>query len=250
MAFGDSFTFGDDVLDNQTWPAALENILQQPVLNAGVNAYGIDQACMRAEKLLAKYQPAVIIVAFISDDIHRAEYSYFSRKWKPYYEYGPNGLELKNVPVPTGFATPRRLPTLNRILCHSYLAQAIFKRTRFWDWYNGPNLVQVHDKGVEVATELLGRLNSVAQQKGTRLIVMPLATDGRMGNNEKIAPVLERLRANHIEVFDLASEFLQIPPNQFQGMFGPKAHYGPELNRRVGERVAAYLGSSPSSENR
>ncbi|HJT82539.1 MAG TPA: hypothetical protein VJ719_15190 [Chthoniobacterales bacterium] len=249
LVFGDSFTFGNDVHDNETWPSELETILQQPVLNAAVTGYGIDQAFMRAEKLLPNYHPAVVIVAFISHDVHRAELSYYS-KWKPYFEYGSNGLELKNVPVPKGFAVPRSLPTLNRILGHSFLAEAIFKRTKLRRWYQGPHTVQVHDKGVEVATELLTRLSGLAQQRGSRFVAVTLATDGRFDDTKKIEPTVERLKANHIEVFDLAGQMLQLPRDQFNGMFGPRGHYRPELNRWVATQVAAHLrGTKASTAN-
>ena len=40
LAVGDSFTFGNEVEDNETWPAYLEEILNKRVINAGVGAYG------------------------------------------------------------------------------------------------------------------------------------------------------------------------------------------------------------------
>jgi hypothetical protein len=43
LAVGDSFTFGDEVEDSETWAANLEEFLNKRVLNAGVGAYGIDQ---------------------------------------------------------------------------------------------------------------------------------------------------------------------------------------------------------------
>src|ERR1041384_48040 len=48
LAVGDSFTFGDEVADDETWPAHLEKLLQQRVLNGGVFAYGIDQMVLRS----------------------------------------------------------------------------------------------------------------------------------------------------------------------------------------------------------
>ena len=77
LAVGDSFTFGDEVEDDETWPAYLEEVLNQRVLNAGVGAYGIDQAVLRAEALLDQHDPDVVILAFISDDINRTEFSFY-----------------------------------------------------------------------------------------------------------------------------------------------------------------------------
>ena len=89
LAVGNSFTFGDEVEDSETWAAHLEEVLNKRVLNAGVGAYGIDQAFLRAELLLDKYDPDVVILSFISHDINRTEYSYspYGGGWKPYFEY-------------------------------------------------------------------------------------------------------------------------------------------------------------------
>ena len=42
LAVGDSFTAGSEVHDHQTWPAQLEGLIGQPVMNGGVGGYGTD----------------------------------------------------------------------------------------------------------------------------------------------------------------------------------------------------------------
>ena len=56
LAVGDSFTFGDEVNDGQTWPAQLQLLTGRRVLNGGVSGYGFDQIVLRAEQLAAKIQ--------------------------------------------------------------------------------------------------------------------------------------------------------------------------------------------------
>jgi hypothetical protein len=130
LAVGDSFTYGDEVNDNETWAAVLEEILNVRVLNAGVPAYGIDQAFLRAELLLDKYDPGIVILSFISDDFSRTEYSYYpyGRGWKPYFEYENSSLVLRNVPVPHESAPPRSFPALRYALGYSSLADALLDR--------------------------------------------------------------------------------------------------------------------------
>ncbi len=48
-AYGDSFTYGTDVRDGETWETFLGNKLGTNVLNFGVAGYGTDQACLKYE---------------------------------------------------------------------------------------------------------------------------------------------------------------------------------------------------------
>ncbi len=57
LAVGDSFTWGSQVGDDQTWPAYLQAMFARRVLNAGVNGYGVDQIVMRAERLVPSHRP-------------------------------------------------------------------------------------------------------------------------------------------------------------------------------------------------
>ena len=75
LAVGDSFTFGDEVEDGETWAAHLEEILNKRVLNAGVGAYGIDQAFLRAELLLDKYDPDVVILSLAPWPVPRRQWT-------------------------------------------------------------------------------------------------------------------------------------------------------------------------------
>src|SRR5205085_1024503 len=65
LAVGDSYTFGDDVTDLQSWPAQLQRLTGRRVLNGGVSGYGFDQIVLRAEQLAAVHKPAVIVVSCI-----------------------------------------------------------------------------------------------------------------------------------------------------------------------------------------
>ena len=86
LAVGDSFTFGDEVRDDETWPAHLQQLLGRRVLNAGVSGYGFDQIVMRAERVVADKHPSAVVVSFIADDVLRTE---MRRRWgaeKPYFD--------------------------------------------------------------------------------------------------------------------------------------------------------------------
>lgn len=76
VTIGDSFTFGDEVSDNETWPAQLERILRADgvptrVFNLGTNAYGIDQALLRLVRDGAPLRPDVVILGLQPENLMR-----------------------------------------------------------------------------------------------------------------------------------------------------------------------------------
>jgi len=70
--FGDSFTHSDDVRNEHTWQTYMES--RKPgleVLNFGVGAYGLDQAFLRFERDGRKYNPHIVLIGFMSENIYR-----------------------------------------------------------------------------------------------------------------------------------------------------------------------------------
>ena len=118
IAFGGSFTFGDCVGDDQTWPAHLDKLVSYRVWNAGVSSYGIDQAVLRAEQLIRKYRPQKIIVSMIRASRHRAFVRVRHGVPKPYFAVENNALVLKNVPVP--FKESAELDPFRKMAGYSY----------------------------------------------------------------------------------------------------------------------------------
>ena len=100
LATGASFTLGDEVADDESWPARLQGLLRRRTVNAGVAAYAMDQIVLRTEQLAATLKPALLVVGFTADNLRHAE---MSRTWgvpKPYFELEGGRLVLRNVPVP------------------------------------------------------------------------------------------------------------------------------------------------------
>jgi len=71
-AFGDSFTFGEDVELRDTWAKQLTAIDSSiEVLNYGVGAYGFDQAYLRFLQIGNEYNPHIVFIGFMSENIAR-----------------------------------------------------------------------------------------------------------------------------------------------------------------------------------
>ena len=78
-AFGDSFTHGDDVPNQDTWSARLQTSSRE-VLNFGVPAYGLDQAYLRYRKDGRQYRAHIVLIGFMAEDIFRSVNVY-----RPFY---------------------------------------------------------------------------------------------------------------------------------------------------------------------
>jgi len=174
VAVGDSFTYGSEVDDSESWPAQLEAILGVPVVNAGAGGYGIDQAVLRAEQLLDAVRPSAIIVSFIPNAVERNQRSVETGLVRPYFDVVGGRLELRNVPVPYYRPTAKHIGRARAILGYSYtaywVANRFGKRTEWLVFeYETRN---IHNKGVEVSCLLWPRLAERVVGRNTRLIAL------------------------------------------------------------------------------
>lgn len=71
-AFGDSFTFCQEVPDDATWEARLDELRDDlEVLNLGVPGYGTDQALLRARRELPDLGADVVVVGLLLENAGR-----------------------------------------------------------------------------------------------------------------------------------------------------------------------------------
>jgi len=81
--YGDSFTFGRQVNDDETWEYYLSQLVQSNVKNFGVGNYGIDQVLLRLKREFPKNRTDFVIMGVVPDTVSR-----IVSVWKHYYEYG------------------------------------------------------------------------------------------------------------------------------------------------------------------
>ena len=73
-AFGDSFTFGQGVQEDESWPAVvkeglLERGVDAEVLNFGVPGHGTPQAAALARRMAAQVEADVVLLAVFTNDL-------------------------------------------------------------------------------------------------------------------------------------------------------------------------------------
>jgi hypothetical protein len=101
LVVGDSFTFGYQVSDNETWPACLERKLGRGVDNGGVYGYGTAQALRRASlKLAEKSYTTLVLSTLVADDFERDRFNYRQGFPRPAVIHTENGIGWSAVPDP------------------------------------------------------------------------------------------------------------------------------------------------------
>ena len=101
LVLGDSFTFGEDVSDDETYSARLEGSLPGvEVLNLGVHGYGHDQMLVSLQEIGPKVHPDIVLLGFVGEDMERnlVEFRDFA---KPRFVLKGQDLVLENSPVPS-----------------------------------------------------------------------------------------------------------------------------------------------------
>jgi len=100
LILGDSFTFGNGLSDDETWPAQLQSLLpRHQVFNLGVDGYGMDQMLITLKETIEEVRPAFVLCAFVDDDIARNLLSFRDYR-KPRFEARGADLVAHNLPIP------------------------------------------------------------------------------------------------------------------------------------------------------
>lgn len=261
--FGDSFTFGEEAWLGDTWGAVLERALAAAgvpaeVLNFGVSAYGMDQAYLRWLKTGRNYRPNVVVYGFQPENVLRNlnvfRALYFESTElplsKPRFVLRDGTLALVNAPA----IPPKRLEhTLAALARDPLLAYERF----FAPMYEPHPWLVSRTAGLAsalVTERALDRFQVDAETHDLAVrILADFARDVRASGAAFVVVHLPRrddlvaLRgARPLWYADLLRELDQRfamthpetrMPDIDATLFAPLGHYGPVLNRVVGEAL-------------
>jgi lysophospholipase L1-like esterase len=246
LATGDSYTYGAEVSEAETWPAYLQGLLRVNVANGGVIAYGLDQIVLRSERLARELRPDALVLSFIADDLRRNELSRYVGFEKPYFAKEGNKLVLQHVPVPTPPSPWQTLSFWERSLGWSVLLEMVLLRLD-WpeDWPYDSVRVQPRGAGADVACLLMQR---VAALSIPTLVVAQyedvwLANTGAMQEHRRLsAATLRCAREAGLETLDtfdaISAARGRDPVNH---LFAPEGHLNAIGNQVIAETIAAKL---------
>jgi hypothetical protein len=252
LAVGDSFTFGDEVSDGESWPAYLEKELHCPVINAGVCAYGIDQAALRAKHFIELYKPKVLVFSIIMDDIFRTTQSIRQGLAKPYYTIENDKLLFHEVTESLARSTkeyavrtegPR---PIRDFLSNSHLLDDFMYRLapRFWRGLQNKYTGQ-HPE--ELSCRILQELDKFTQERNIQffLVFQHLKGFQDCGEFEESQKIVACLKGTKISIFDTGPALKIVQdgdPKRYDGFF--KAHMTAEGNKYTAKAIADHLRKS------
>lgn len=277
--FGDSFTWGDMVSNDETWEAILEaNSDGLEVLNFGLSGYGTDQAYLRYLSEGYKFRPHIAILCYMPENIYRNV-----NRFRPLYLNG-TGLPL---PKPRYYISKGRLRLLEnpfssaREVIGLSSNDALLRKVGQRDvWYTDmgyrklgildkSNLCKVLRKAIyrrqiklrrwmsdhrrfgeafRVTAGILEEFYEEAKRNGARPIIAILPDYGVIRayykhNRKNYQAIVDFLEKRHIPYVDVTDDFLSKLKAGYkkEDFFGKEEHYNEGGNRLVAEALKRYL---------
>ena len=180
LAVGDSFTFGDQVSDWETWPAHLSRILGINVVNAGVFGYGLGQIYLRAADWLEQNTAQGLILGIIPDHINRTGLIARMGVSKPTFFIKGNDIVLqtaahnsKKILHPANQNIEKIIKPLRSVLGYSFIMHQLLHRAFPEVWRAKRFYLRGHNQEQEVSCRLLEKFAQLGIPKRILFIQYP-----------------------------------------------------------------------------
>lgn len=260
LAVGASFTAGSDVRDEDAWPAQLETLIGEPVVNAGTGGFGADQIVLRAEQLIPIVRPRIIVADFTRESIVTAGFSFRARA-KLYFTVENNVLTPHNLPVPTFDPSGGAWDDVKSFLGYSLAAHQLMASffTDFWFSSEKRPYVRAGNDEVEASCALIRRLRDETWKQGIRLVLTMQYTYESITSEEKpsnevllLQDCVHSMGLSFIDEFDDLKALLRTDVEKLHSYYvrqdsGPYGHKSKLGNLKVAEAVRSALAKAPNA---
>jgi hypothetical protein len=214
LVVGDSFAVGSEVPNAEAWPAQLEQMVGTQVINAGVGGYGIDQIVLRAEELLPRLKPRMLVLQTnLAFGILLNQFGISSGAPKPYFIPQDGKLLLNNEPVPRGVSRSIDIGWKRSIFGYSYLVHFAMARLNLLQWWVSPavmpqQIVLSEQQAVEVTCLLMQRLGELRERYRTPVALVfqyggPDGLESAVSWEKNRARVSQCAEQQHLPVVDI-----------------------------------------------
>jgi hypothetical protein len=251
LAVGASITEGYPLTDGQTWPAQLEALTGQPVDNAGVIGYGLDQMVLRTELLLPVERPLVVLLGVGTPNIEWMQSSVVRGAAKPFFGVDNGVLTVHNVPVPEN--RPGLAERMKEALGFSALVDYAMSRLDPGGWFpHATRDAQGSADPIDIGCRLLERLKNELDAHGARAIFVVEPQWQEVASppvpTRELDSVEQCARQAGLPIVDTSAAMradYQADPQRVTNYWeaGQHRHLTQAGSRRVAELVAAMLAT-------
>lgn len=274
ITLGDSFTHGDEVSFDDSWPELLRARAGVRLLNLGVGGYGVDQAALRFQH--SGLQARTVLLGVIAGDFDRAVSSVFqittgnALQSKPLFRFDPDGAHILNQPAAAGETLRREFemgeqsallrmsldfePLLfRRDGLDSLYLHRVPKSALAWRRMNKTPAYRSGDERFEHGVKVLLYLRELVEARGGRLTVVFLESEYSIMDRTRLPtpwqPLRDRLAREGIGVID-ATEPIALLYGRGRDLAFNRGglHYTPEANRAVASLLAEELAPQGGSQ--
>jgi hypothetical protein len=249
LVTGDSYAMGEEVADEETFPAHLQDLLDRRILNGGVAGYGLDQVLLRTEMIVPLVRPGLLVVSFIADDVRRTQERILWGIEAPYFEVVDDGLRLRNVPVPPSATGP--LDAFRQIAGYSFLVDVAMTKLGLLDyWLRGQPRQRkaAHAEGGRVSCLLMDRLRRLGDAYDMAILVVaqytPLAWESastRQFEMKDTKSVLQCAANAGLQTLDTGDAVEAAVRADGLAAYYAEAHMNSAGNRLTAELIANHL---------
>lgn len=242
VALGDSFTFGDNAEEENTWPAQLATLLPgTEVVNLGASAYAHDQMLITLQEAVPALKPDIVVLGFMNTDITRNDTSRFCAE-KPHFVQRDGQWRLENVPVPSPQEIERRYTRLPLVWT---LTGALVETMKEYAGASEPSV----DRDAQVTRYVFGEIRKSCNDLGIRFLTVfipapPELSDRRWPDRTVFRGICNSLE---LECLDTSPEFLiafeELGRREYLESFfiTGDQHYNGKGYRLVARAIADYL---------
>ncbi len=239
MAVGDSFTYGLGVVDSDAYISQLGEQLDVQAVNAGVNAYGIDQAFLMWQEEGVELAPDVVILGYFVDDFFRNGLSIRDRP-KPYFRYDEQtqtfdlaGAPVNDIDSEELALTLEKSGGLRIVQALSWLKNKIGRAFGMYD------LAALSERG-EISAYILEQINNSVSENGGRLIIIFIGHcfDGIPENEWIEESVLESCDKYGIQCINMAEKMRQAEFNTF---YDSNCHWSEDGHAFAAAELASFI---------
>lgn len=253
---GDSFAFGSEVTDQDTWCHQLTRVDQRlETINMGVGGYGVDQSYLRYQRDGEPFKHDVHLFTFITEDFRRMRNGWFGFYGKPKLRLNNGTLKVENVPVYRQSYPVRLMVNLSKEterLRSVELGKAILRRM----WDPAPQQKEMTDDEVRSMAvrvfEELQRLNR-ERQSVLVLVYLPIATDYyKRDSNVWRRYIKNAALERRIPFLDVVEKFRSLEAEQVEELYVRpwSGHFSPRGNKYLATFLREQLGVIPQLAGR